>query len=175
MRRKQETNVTCPACGTELAFADKKVTIAESPATSIVSAQLPKTAHERIEALRNAGVDVSCLFAMHGANGGDYVASNKDGKLSILDDNDPIFDYILEKGTVPNRRLFRRFVMAQMFHMLSYKDYGAWSMNTSGRCCSTNCVSNRRWSATTPRTSRTGIAGSTPRPLRLWRKITSNN
>ena len=50
MRRKQETNVTCPACGTELAFADKKVTIAESPATSIVSAQLPKTAHERIEA-----------------------------------------------------------------------------------------------------------------------------
>ncbi len=113
--------------GTELAIAGKKVTIAENPAASIKQAQLPKTAHERIEALRSVGVDVSCLFAMQGANGGDYVASNKNGKLSILDDNDPIFDYILEKGTVPNRRLFRRFVMAQMFHMLSYKDYGAWS------------------------------------------------
>ena len=120
MKKKQETNVTCPTCGTELAIAGKKVTIAENPAASIKQAQLPKTAHERIEALRSVGVDVSCLFAMQGANGGDYVASNKNGKLSILDDNDPIFDYILEKGTVPNRRLFRRWVMAQMFHMLSY-------------------------------------------------------
>ena len=101
MRKKQETNVTCPTCGTELAIAGKKVTIAENPAASIKQAQLPKTAHERIEALRSVGVDVSCLFAMQGANGGDYVASNKNGKLSILDDNDPIFDYILEKGTVP--------------------------------------------------------------------------
>lgn len=127
MRKKQETNVTCPTCGTELAIAGKKVTIVETATASTKQAQLPKTAHERIEALRSVGVDVSCLFAMQGANGGDYVASNKDGKLSILDDNDPIFDYILEKGTVPNRRLFRRFVMAQMFHMLSYKDYGAWN------------------------------------------------
>lgn len=90
MKKKQETNVTCPTCGTELAIAGKKVTIAENPAASIKQAQLPKTAHERIEALRSVGVDVSCLFAMQGANGGDYVASNKNGKLSILDDNDPI-------------------------------------------------------------------------------------
>ena len=32
MRRKQETNVTCPACGTELAIAGKKVSIAENHA-----------------------------------------------------------------------------------------------------------------------------------------------
>lgn len=127
MRKKQETNVTCPACGRELAIAGKEVAIVENHAAPAKQVQLPKTAHERIEALRKAGVDVSCLFAMQGANGGDYVASNKSGKLAILDDNDPIFDYILEKGTVPNRRLFRRFVMAQMFHMLSCKDYGAWS------------------------------------------------
>lgn len=126
MRRKQETNVTCPACGTELAIADKKITIADNYATPMKQAQLPKTAQERIEALRKAGVDVSCLFAMQGANGGDYVASNKNGKLSILEDNDPIFDNIIAQGTVPNRRLFRRFVMAQMFHMLSYTDYGSW-------------------------------------------------
>lgn len=126
MRRKQETKVTCPACGTELAIAGKKITIADNYETQVKQVQLPKTAQERIEILRNAGVDVSCLFAMQGANGGEYVASNKDGKLAILDDNDPIFGYILTQGTVPNRRLFRRFVMAQMFHMLSYTDYGSW-------------------------------------------------
>lgn len=40
-------------------------------------AKLPKTAQERIEALRNVGVDVSNLFAMKGANGGEHIVSNK--------------------------------------------------------------------------------------------------
>lgn len=123
MKKKQPENVSCPVCGTELAVAGTKVTIAANDAMPVNRVQLPKTAQERIEALRNAGVDVSCLFAMQGANGGEYVASNKNGKLSILDDNDPIFDYILTHGTVPNRRLFRRWVMAQMFRMLSYTDF----------------------------------------------------
>ncbi|MFK1903883.1 hypothetical protein ACIXC0_05705 [Bacteroides fragilis] len=57
---------------------------------------------------------------MQGAEGGEYVASNKDGKLTILEDNDPIFGSIMAQGTVPNNRLFRRWVMAQMFHMMSY-------------------------------------------------------
>lgn len=83
-----------------------------------------KTAQERIEALRKAGVDVRNLFAMQGANGGEFIASNKEGKLAILDENDPIFDLLKNQGTIPNRRLFRRFVMAQMFHMMSYIPHG---------------------------------------------------
>lgn len=106
-KKKKENIMTCPRCGADLNGAGNP-------------ARLPKTAQERIEALRLAGVDVSHLFAMQGANGGDYVASNQDGKLTILDDNDPIFSYITSQGDVPNRRLFRRWVMAQMFHMLSY-------------------------------------------------------
>lgn len=109
-KKKKENIMTCPRCGADLNGA-------ENPA------RLPKTAKERIEALRLVGVDVSHLFAMQGANGGDYVASNQDGKLTILDDNDPIFSYITSQGDVPNRRLFRRWVMAQMFHMLSYAPY----------------------------------------------------
>lgn len=85
----------------------------------------PETAQERIEALRNAGVDVGNMFAMTGSNGGEYVASNRNGQLTILGDNDPIFDQIIQQGTVPNRRLFRRWVMAQMFHMMSYTPYGS--------------------------------------------------
>lgn len=83
-----------------------------------------KTAQERIEALRAAGVNVDNLFAMQGANGGDYVASNKDGRLAILDNDDPIFKYIASQGTIPNRRLYRRWIMAQMFSMMSYVPHG---------------------------------------------------
>lgn len=113
-------SVTCPQCGTELAIAVHAVTVDIDNTPT----KLHKTAVERIEALRNVGVDVSNLFAMRGANGGEFIASNKEGELTILSDDDPIFQYISRQGTVPNRRLFRRFVMAQMFRMLSYVPYG---------------------------------------------------
>lgn len=135
--KKKETKVLCPECGTQFAISQNEFTTSVKvigkdsglgdiyPPTvkRTVPPKLPKTAQERIEALRNAGVDVSCLFAMRGANGGECLASNKGGKLVVLDDNDPLFDIIISQGTVPNRRLFRRWVMAQMFHMLSETDY----------------------------------------------------
>lgn len=108
-------NITCPECGTELAIEGNDI---YAVTRNTAPAKPSKTAKERIEALRNNGVDVSCLFAMQGANGGECIA-----QLTILNNNDPIFRGIAEQGTVPNRRLFRRWVMAQMFHMLSYTDY----------------------------------------------------
>lgn len=133
---KKETKVLCPQCGVEFEIAKKGFTTVATvigkdsrlgTVYPIVVGQgypaLPNTAQERIEALRHAGLDVSNLFAMQGANGGEYVASNKDGKLSILNDDDPIFSYIIKQGTVPNRRLFRRWVTAQMFHLMSYTPY----------------------------------------------------
>ena len=136
-KETKETKVLCPECGAEFAIAEIGYTTVATvvgkdsglgivyPAvvSQKVPTKLPKTAEERIEALRNAGVDVSCLFAMRGANGGECLASNKDGNLVMLDDNDPIFDQIISQGTVPNRRLFRRWVMAQMFHMMSETAY----------------------------------------------------
>ena len=136
-RETKATKVLCPECGTQFAIAKKGFTTVATvigedsdlgtvyPATvgRTASAKLPKTAQERIEALRNAGVDVSCLFAMRGANGGECIASNKDGKLVMLNDSDPLFELIIAQGTVPNRRLFRRWVMAQMFHMMSQTSF----------------------------------------------------
>lgn len=136
-KETKETKVLCPECGTQFAISQNEFTTSVKvigkdsglgdiyPPTvkRTVTTKLPKTAQERIEALRNAGVDVSCLFAMRGANGGECLASNKDGKLVMLDDNDPIFNLIVSQGTVPNRRLFRRWVMAQMFHMMSETTY----------------------------------------------------
>lgn len=135
---KKKTQVLCPNCGAEFATADKEFTTVatvigkDSGLGTVYPAlaeqkqpvKLPKTAQERIDALRKIGADVSNLFAMHGANGGEYVASNKDGKLAILEDNDPLFDLILSQGTVPNHRLYRRWVMAQMFRMMSRSRQG---------------------------------------------------
>ncbi len=134
---EKETKVLCPQCGTEFEIAKAEFTavatvIGKNSGLGIVYPKVAgqnkptkqhKTAQERIDALRNAGVDVGNLFAMHGANGGDYVASNRNGILTILEDNDPIFNHIIEQGTIPNKRLFRRWVMAQMFHMMSYIPY----------------------------------------------------
>lgn len=137
---KPKTKVLCPRCGTGFAIADKERTVVATvtgkdsgpgvmyPAVAGQDgppprARLPKTAKERIEALRAAGVDVSHLFAMQGANGGECVASNKDGRLTMLDDDDPLFRMITSQGDVPNRRLFRRWVMAQMFRMMACTDY----------------------------------------------------
>lgn len=120
MRKKKEMNITCPQCGTELTVAGGKVSAAVGNDAPV---KLPKTAQERIEALREKGVDVSGLFALQGSTGGQYVVSNEGGVLTVLNDDDPIFKSIARQGTVPNRRLFRRWVMAQMFNMLSYKDY----------------------------------------------------
>jgi hypothetical protein len=134
---KKRTKVLCPKCGTEFAIPQNEFTAVTTvigkdsglgivyPAVAVQDAPTKpsKTAQERIDALRNAGVDVNNLFAMKGANGSEYIASNKNGRLAILDDNDPIFDHIISQGTVPNRCLFRRWVMAQMFHMLSYTDF----------------------------------------------------
>lgn len=107
---KKEKTVLCPFFGAAVAQCEP--------------AKPSKSALERIEELRRNGVDVSNLFAMQGANGGECIASNKDGIFSILSDDDPIFNYITNRGTVPNRSLFRRWVMAKMFHMMSHVDYG---------------------------------------------------
>ena len=137
---KKKTKVLCPRCGTEFAIPEKQETVMATiigkdsglgivyPAvtgqdTPPQTGNLPKTAQKRIEALRAVGVDVSNLFAMQGANGGEYVASNKGGRLAILDDDDPIFKAIIGQGDIPNRRLFHRWVMAQMFRMMASADH----------------------------------------------------
>lgn len=135
---KRETAFQCPLYGPNSGIVEKacatKTTVTAKKSGSkgakqaAISHENPtkpsKTAMERIDALRKAGEDVSNLFAMQGSNGGEHIVSNKDGHLTILQDDDPIFSSIARQGTVYNRRLFRRWVMAQMFHMMSYIPYG---------------------------------------------------
>ena len=91
----------CPECGTEFTLTANQT-----------------KAKERIEALKKAGVDVSELFAMQSADGLEFIASKRDGVINILKEDDPIFQAIVIQGTIPNRQLFRRWVMAQMFRII---------------------------------------------------------
>lgn len=81
-----------------------------------------KKASERLEILKKAGVDTGNLFAM----GDEMVVRVVDGIPVQVYDDDPIYELIEKGGHVPERRLFRRWVMAQMFRTLRMMKGRKW-------------------------------------------------
>lgn len=119
----KETKIVCPKCGTEFEIPEHEYASAgivigkDSGLGTIVlkEADTPVTkAQKRLETLKKAGVDVSSLFAMQTGD----IARLDNGVMSVVPDDDPIFQAIMDGGTIPDRHLFRRWVMAQMFHLL---------------------------------------------------------
>lgn len=119
----KETKIVCPKCGTEFEIPEHEYASAgvvigkDSNLGTIVLKEVdsPVTkAQKRLETLKKAGVDVSSLFAMQTGD----IARLDNGIVSVVSDDDPIFQSILDGGTIPDRHLFRRWVMAQMFHLL---------------------------------------------------------
>ena len=81
------------------------------------------TNKERMERLNNAGINVSKYFTVDLDNGTKvHLIVDENGNFTQVK-NDPIAEQIIEDGYVRNTRLHRRFVMAQMFHMLNYVSY----------------------------------------------------
>lgn len=85
---------------------------------------------ERMEKLNNAGINTSKYFTLNvneniPAGAKIHIVVDKDGNYvpEVVRENDPIFNMIIEDGYVRNTKLHRRFVMAQMFHMLNYVSY----------------------------------------------------
>ena len=78
------------------------------------SAKNGKNAKARIEALKAAGVDTSNYFPM----GEDMVIKVVDGVPTQVLDDDPIFQSITKGGYLNHYKLYRRWVMSQMFHIL---------------------------------------------------------
>ena len=79
---------------------------------------MPKRAQERLDALKAAGIDTSNLFAV----GEQMVVRMKDGVPTQVMDNDPIYQSLFNGATIPDHKLFRRWVLAQTFRMLRH-DY----------------------------------------------------
>lgn len=87
-----------------------KIEIAKTPQP----APKKKSASARIAALKAAGVDVSNYFPM----GDDKIVRVDAGVPTQVLDDDPVFARISNGGYISHGKLYRRWVMAQMFRML---------------------------------------------------------
>jgi hypothetical protein len=121
-----ETKVKCPVCGTEFAIGKHEHNVKNATVigadSGLGTIYLPVS--KRGEALQQAGIDTSKYFSIN-VPGGEPMVMKKtdDGKAVPVSSDDPIVKMILGKGTVPNRKLFRRWVMSQVFHGMTAKDY----------------------------------------------------
>lgn len=82
-------------------------------------------AQMRLEALKAAGVDVSKYFPL----GDDKLIKIENGAAVPVDMDDTTGKQIVEGGYVSNWKLFRRWVMSQMFHMLRDMEKDGKSFN----------------------------------------------
>lgn len=84
---------------------------------------------ERMETLKANGIETGKYFTVNlpeGLPAGATVSLviNEQGQPVIMNQQqDPVLGQIIEDGYVRNSKLHRRWVMAQMFHMLNYKSY----------------------------------------------------
>ena len=84
------------------------------------------TKKERMEKLNAMGVNTGKYFTVDLDNGAKiHLMIDENGDVVKVDktENDAMLGQIIEDGYVRNTKLHRRFVMAQMFHMLNYKSY----------------------------------------------------
>lgn len=119
-----ETRVMCPVCGTEFAIGEHehavKGGVAIGKDSGLGDVYLPVS--KRGDALKAAGIDPSKYFAIQIPGGGEQMMmKTADGKAVPVSDDDPILAAIRKGGTVPNRSLFRRWIMSQVFHGLMWK------------------------------------------------------
>lgn len=78
------------------------------------------TKNERMNKLNEAGINTSKYFTVDLDNGTKiHLIIDENGNCKQVQNN-PIVEEIIESGYVRNTKLHRRFVMAQMFHMLNY-------------------------------------------------------
>lgn len=128
-----ETKVICPVCGSEIAIAENQhivnnaTVIGKDSGLGTVVLPISKAGTARAEQLAKAGIDTSKYFAISAPDGAETLMHWVDGKPVAVEADDPVMAAILATPTVPNRKLFRRWVMSQVFHGLVYRDgFASW-------------------------------------------------
>ena len=127
-----ETKVICPVCGTEFAIGEHEHTVKNATVigadSGLGTVVLPVA--KRGAVLQAAGIDTSKYFSLPKRDGTvQLMTYDEDGVPVAVDADDPIIRQIIGGGTVPNRSLFRRWVMSQVFHGMLEKD---WNGHTVG-------------------------------------------
>ena len=121
MSNNNETKVMCPVCGTEFAIGEHehkvKNAISIGKESGLGEVYLPVS--KRGQALESAGIDTTKYFSINLPTGGSQLMKMTDGGVPVaVTADDLIMQQIVQGGTVPNRNLFRRWVMSQVFHGL---------------------------------------------------------
>lgn len=130
-----ETKVVCPVCGSEFAIGEHehkvKNAIAIGQDSGLGTIYMPVS--KRGEALKAAGVDPSKYFSIKLPTGVEQLMTyDADGVPVAVKQDDPIVQTILSRGTVPNRTLFRRWILSQVFHGLQSKGGFTYWLNCHG-------------------------------------------
>lgn len=135
------TRVKCPKCGAEFLLPQKSTTATvnvigkDSNLGTIYltldnSSDKKSKAQERIEKMREAGIDVSKFFAMNDANGNEtQVGAIIDGGIRILPEDDVVVKSILGGGTLLSSHLFKQHVLARMLKMLTPYEWRGYRMS----------------------------------------------
>jgi len=121
---KNETKVMCPVCGSEFAIGEHEHTVKNATVigadSGLGSVYLPVS--KRGEALQAAGIDTNKYFSLRLPTGGEQLMTYDENGIPVaVKADDPIMQQIVKGGTVPNRNLFRRWVMSQVFHGLMWE------------------------------------------------------
>ena len=119
-----ETKVMCPVCGTEFAIGEHEHTVKNATVigadSGLGNVYLPVS--KRGEALQAAGIDTNKYFSLRLPTGGEQLMTYDENGIPVaVKADDPIMQQIIGGGTVPNRNLFRRWVMSQVFHGLMWE------------------------------------------------------
>lgn len=135
------TRVKCPKCGAEFLLPQKSTTatvnvIGKDGNLGTIYLTLDNSsgnkskAQERIEKMREAGIDVSKFFAMNDANGNEtQVGAIVNGGIRILPEDDVVVKSILGGGTLLSSHLFKQHVLARMLKMLTPYEYRGYRMS----------------------------------------------
>lgn len=124
VNNNNETKVVCPVCGTEFAIGEHEHSVRNGVAigkdSGLGTVYLPVS--KRGDQLRSAGIDPAKYFSIALPTGGEQMMKIDDnGRAVPVGDDDPVLAAIVGSRTVPNRDLFRRWVMSQMFHAMQHR------------------------------------------------------
>lgn len=120
----KKTEIKCPVCGSTFELPEHETTVKNATVIGKDSGlgTIYLKVEKRKEALQKAGVDISKYFSVKSPSGEEKLMKWESGNPVAVDKDDPVLQAIMA-DTVPNRKLFRRWVMAQMFRALIYNPY----------------------------------------------------
>ena len=109
--------ITCPNCGAEIDMTP--VLVKDSSGKAVINDKPgvpPRDAKGRfvgVDLAKDGGVKVKCM--MHGIS---LAGEEYDGEHNDDNANEPLSERVRKQGPVKNHRLFRRWIMSQMFRLL---------------------------------------------------------